>query len=122
MQGALRDWEDHLRPFIDHHLAAKVEKASATKDKKPTCFGKQATIRARGVDEVQIARALSDQLGLPFLDLGNLPIPDETLAVLPRNVAQRHGAVPVTIARIQLESEGGRDASRGSGDLELGVR
>jgi hypothetical protein len=34
-------------------------------------------------DEVQIARALSDQLGLPFLDLGSLPIPDETLAVLP---------------------------------------
>lgn len=48
-------------------------------------------------DEVAIARALSDQLGLPFLDLGNLPIPDETLAVLPRNVAVRHGAVPVTI-------------------------
>src|SRR5215211_1794191 len=34
-------------------------------------------------DEVQIARALSDQLGLPFLDLGSMPIPDETLAVLP---------------------------------------
>ena len=49
-------------------------------------------------DEVQIARALSDQLGLPFLDLGSLPIPDETLAVLPRNVAVRHGAVPVTLA------------------------
>jgi type IV pilus assembly protein PilB len=49
-------------------------------------------------DEVQIARALSDQLGLPFLDLGSLPIPDETLAVLPRNVALRHGAVPVTLA------------------------
>jgi type IV pilus assembly protein PilB len=49
-------------------------------------------------DEVQIARALSDQLGLPFLDLGSLPIPEETLAVLPRNVALRHGAVPVTLA------------------------
>jgi type IV pilus assembly protein PilB len=49
-------------------------------------------------DEVQIARALSDQLGLPFLDLGSMPIPDETLAVLPRNVALRHGAVPVTLA------------------------
>ena len=49
-------------------------------------------------DEVQIARALSDQLGLPFLDLGSLPIPEETLAVLPRNVAERHGAVPVTLA------------------------
>jgi type IV pilus assembly protein PilB len=49
-------------------------------------------------DEVQIARALSDQLGLPFLDLGSMPIADETLAVLPRNVALRHGAVPVTIA------------------------
>jgi hypothetical protein len=40
-------------------------------------------------DEVQIARALSDQLGLPFLDLGSMPIPDETLAVLPRNVGER---------------------------------
>jgi type IV pilus assembly protein PilB len=49
-------------------------------------------------DEVQIARALSDQLGLPFLDLGSLPIAEETLAVLPRNVALRHGAVPVTLA------------------------
>jgi type IV pilus assembly protein PilB len=49
-------------------------------------------------DEVQIARALSDQLGLPFLDLGSMPIPEETLAVLPRNVAVRHGAVPVTLA------------------------
>ena len=49
-------------------------------------------------DEVQIARALSDQLGLPFLDLGSMPIADETLAVLPRNVAVRHGAVPVTLA------------------------
>jgi type IV pilus assembly protein PilB len=49
-------------------------------------------------DEVQIARALSDQLGLPFLDLGSMPIPEETLAVLPRYVALRHGAVPVTLA------------------------
>src|SRR4029453_12943267 len=49
-------------------------------------------------DEGQIARALSDQLRLPFLDLGSKPIPDETLAILPRNVALRHGAVPVTLA------------------------
>jgi type IV pilus assembly protein PilB len=47
---------------------------------------------------VQIARALSDQLGLPFLDLGSMPIAEETLAVLPRNVALRHEAVPVTLA------------------------
>ena len=49
-------------------------------------------------DEVAIARALSDQLGLPFVDLGSLPIADETLAVLPRNVAVRHVAVPITVA------------------------
>jgi type IV pilus assembly protein PilB len=49
-------------------------------------------------DEVQIARAVSDQLGLPFIDLGSLPVPDETLAVLPRNVALRHGAVPISLA------------------------
>src|SRR6266511_3343146 len=49
-------------------------------------------------DEVQMARALSDQLGLPFIDLGSLPVPDETLAVLPRNVALRHQAVPISLA------------------------
>jgi type IV pilus assembly protein PilB len=49
-------------------------------------------------DEVQMARALSDQLGLPFIDLGSLPVPDETLAVLPRNVALRHRAVPISLA------------------------
>jgi type IV pilus assembly protein PilB len=49
-------------------------------------------------DEVTIARALSDQLGLPFVDLGSLPIADETLAVVPRNVAVRHLAVPITLA------------------------
>jgi type IV pilus assembly protein PilB len=49
-------------------------------------------------DEVQIARALSDQLGLPFVDLGSLPIADETLGVLPRNVAVRHMAVPISLA------------------------
>jgi type IV pilus assembly protein PilB len=49
-------------------------------------------------DEVQIARALSDQLGLPFVDLGSLPIAEETLARLPRNVAVRHAAVPITLA------------------------
>src|SRR5829696_6944528 len=51
-------------------------------------------LRRRGADR----RALSAQLGLPFLDLGSMPIAEETLAVLPRNVALRHGAVPVTLA------------------------
>jgi type IV pilus assembly protein PilB len=49
-------------------------------------------------DEVQIARALSDQLGLPFVDLGSMPIADAALAVLPRHVAVRHQAVPITLA------------------------
>jgi type IV pilus assembly protein PilB len=57
-----------------------------------------APVGRRRLGEVLVAGALSDQLGLPFLDLGSMPIPDETLAVLPRNVALRHGAVPVTLA------------------------
>src|SRR5215207_8354282 len=53
-------------------------------------------------DEVQIARALSDQLGLPFLDLGSMPIPDETLAVLP---PQRRGASSPHMDRGQQYAE-----------------
>jgi type IV pilus assembly protein PilB len=49
-------------------------------------------------DEVQIARALSDQLGVPFVDLSDMPISETTLAVLPRHVAIRHQAVPITLA------------------------
>src|SRR5215207_11677314 len=60
-------------------------------------------------DEVQIARALSDQLGLPFLDLGSMPIPDETLAVLPRNVGER--APPTWIEDSRVDSIGRRNTS-----------
>src|SRR5512132_3511865 len=34
----------------------------------------------------------------PSWTWGSMPIADETLAILPRNVALRHGAVPVTLA------------------------
>ena len=49
-------------------------------------------------DEVQIAHALSDQLGLPFVDLGEMPVSEVTLGVLPKHVALRHGVVPITLA------------------------
>ncbi|HEV8652582.1 MAG TPA: ATPase, T2SS/T4P/T4SS family [Actinomycetes bacterium] len=49
-------------------------------------------------DEVQIARALSDQLRLPFVDLGSLTVARSTVAVLPRHVAVRHQVMPVTLA------------------------
>jgi type IV pilus assembly protein PilB len=79
---------------LDEALRAQKEDAGGRRRRR---LGE--VITALGLaDEVAIARALSDQLGLPFVDLGSLPIADETLAVLPRNVAVRHMAVPITLA------------------------
>jgi type IV pilus assembly protein PilB len=52
----------------------------------------------RFADEVQIARALSDQLRLPFVDLASMSTSEVALRALPRHVAVRLQVVPVALA------------------------
>lgn len=52
----------------------------------------------RFADEVQIARALSDQLRLPFVDLASMSMSETAIRALPRHVAVRLQVVPVALA------------------------
>jgi hypothetical protein len=45
--------------------------------------------------EAQIARALADQLGMPFADLEETPPRPGVLQLVPRSLAQQYGVVPV---------------------------
>jgi hypothetical protein len=59
-------------------------------------------------DEVQIARALSDQLGLPFLDLGSLPMGVEPFLItssLTLVVGQRLARVPCSRCSEPVEAD-----------------
>lgn len=46
-------------------------------------------------EDAHLARALADQLGMPFVDLEETPPPRELLRIFPSSVARRLGAVPV---------------------------
>jgi type IV pilus assembly protein PilB len=48
--------------------------------------------------EVAIARAISDQLRLPFVDLASMPLSEAAVRALPRHVATRVQAVPIALA------------------------
>jgi len=47
--------------------------------------------------ERDIACALSSQLGIPFVDLENMPIEPPALEVIPKDIARKHVIVPLSI-------------------------
>ncbi|MEZ6195240.1 MAG: GspE/PulE family protein [Planctomycetota bacterium] len=58
----------------------------------------QALIRLGHIDDVQLARALARQSKLPFVDLSRGRIPDEVIDLIPANLAEEYGIVPVKVA------------------------
>ncbi|HEU4752301.1 MAG TPA: hypothetical protein VFU47_04260 [Armatimonadota bacterium] len=62
----------------------------------------QALLTLGFCTEVQIARAVAEQLGMPFVDLDETPPPPRLLQLLPRELAQRFGAIPVRLKGEQL--------------------
>jgi type IV pilus assembly protein PilB len=58
----------------------------------------QALIRLGHIDDVQLARALARQAKLPFVDLSKGRIPEEVIDLIPANLAQEYGIIPVKVA------------------------
>lgn len=58
---------------------------------------KQATQAEDPSMSIEALRALSEQYGVPGLDLTQVAIPLEHLALLPREIAVRHGVLPVLV-------------------------
>ena len=60
-------------------------------------LNKQATIQEDPAATLDALRALSERYGVPGLDLSQVAIPLEHLELLPREIASRHGVLPVLV-------------------------
>ncbi len=54
------------------------------------------------INEQLLIETLEMQLGIDFIDLTKVRIPVELAAVVPKNIARRHGVVPVKLERDEL--------------------
>ncbi|MBI2393548.1 MAG: response regulator [Deltaproteobacteria bacterium] len=69
-------------------------------DKKPLgrlALQKQPTLDPDPSLSIEALRALSEKYGVPGLDLTQVAIPLEHLSLLPREIASRHGVLPVLV-------------------------
>ena len=57
----------------------------------------EALLSLKAVSEEQVARALAEQWGYPYLDLSVRPPLPEAVAMVPAEVAERHRIVPVMV-------------------------
>ncbi len=60
-------------------------------------------IRLKLVTEGQVAAALADQLGLPFVDLAVTAVESEAIQLIPERLARRHAILPVSIYQNVLQ-------------------
>lgn len=54
------------------------------------------------INESRLIETLELQLGIDFIDLSKLHIPVELAQLVPRNIAKRHGVVPVKLVKDEL--------------------
>ena len=54
------------------------------------------------ITENQLIEALQMQLGVDYIDLSKISIPPELASLVPKNIAKRHGVVPVRLVKDEL--------------------
>jgi type IV pilus assembly protein PilB len=81
-------------PGVDEH-------ASEQKTKRGERFG-ETVVRLGLASEIEIARALSDQLGIPFIDLTAMSISANALQEVPERLAKKHMILPVAVLQKEL--------------------
>ena len=71
------------------------------RSKRGERFG-ETVVRLGLASEVEIARALSDQLGIPFIDLTAMSISPNALQEVPERLAKKHNILPVAVLQKEL--------------------
>jgi type IV pilus assembly protein PilB len=72
----------------------QLEIALAEKERSPRRLG-EILVEWGWVPSVAIARALAEQYGIPFLDLGEAAVDEEAARLLPEKTARRLQALPI---------------------------
>lgn len=87
--------DTHLREFLlDAGLVSKkaFEDATATAEKSGNSIGEEL-VSAGAIGEDELRRTQAYILGIPFVNLANTKIDDETLALIPEPVARRNNII-----------------------------
>ncbi len=76
--------------LTDHKINVAIEQQKITNDLLGVTF-----IKLGFVSSAEVAKALSEQAGIPYLNLYEHPIADEALRKVPKDVAERVGFMPI---------------------------
>ena len=82
---------------------AQLDEALAIQAESGTGERLGAVLQGHGfITEKELIDTLMNQLGLEFIDLNGYNIPSEMAQVLPKNIARKHGVVPVRVSRSDI--------------------
>ena len=82
---------------------AQLDEALSLQSESDTGERLGAVLQEQGIiTEKQLIDTLMSQLGVEFIDLNNYNIPSEMAQILPRNIAKKHGVVPVRVTRMDV--------------------
>ena len=79
---------------------AQLDEALSLQEESDTGERLGEVLQERGaITEKQLIDTLMSQLGVEFVDLNTYNIPSEMAQVLPKNIAKKHGVVPIRVTR-----------------------
>ena len=84
--------------LVRERLISLAQLEDAAEDVKRSGDSLGAALARLGyVEEVKLVDFLSRQYGVPSVDLDGLDVPDEVVKLIPKEVAERHGLVPIDV-------------------------
>ena len=98
---ALRDesaWEGLGELLVRERLISIAQLEDAHEEVKRTGESLGSALAKLGhVEEVKLVDFLSRQYGVPSVELDALDVPDEVVRLIPKEVAERHGLIPIDV-------------------------
>mgnify|MGYP001170203148 CR=1 FL=1 len=88
--------------LIAHGIITPNELAQALEAQKADGRRLGESLSRIGVSARHIAKALSEQLGLPLVHVSELVLAPEAMHALPESLAKRHQAIPIKITQSRI--------------------
>jgi type IV pilus assembly protein PilB len=83
---------------------AQIDQALATQKERGGRLG-EILVELGLVSEVQLAQVLSNQLSIPWVNLYHVEFSRELLNLIPAEVAERYGVIPVYVRKVRKEGD-----------------
>ena len=63
----------------------------------------EALIKLGFVSSTEIALTLAEQAGIPFIDLGEYAVAEDAIRLIPKEVAEKNGFIPLRLSETHVE-------------------